>query len=142
MASCLSHPSNKFERITINKINNYFGSTIAVLLNTMCSLYRQVVRINFVDFCTETCCDVVNICDGPSASSPSIGTLAGCTTPTRVFTTSQSSAFIRFTSDSSVVYRGFNFTYTSVPGDVFSYPASYCSGRFILVKGYIKMSIV
>ncbi|MFN4234674.1 MAG: CUB domain-containing protein [Bacteroidia bacterium] len=62
------------------------------------------LSFNFVSFLLESCCDQLQIYDGPNTASPLIGTYTG-TSPGLITSTSGSLTF-RFTSDGSVTYSG------------------------------------
>jgi len=70
---------------------------------------------------TDSLKDVVTIYDGPTTSSPVLGTFSGNTTPTASITSHGSQVLVRFTSDSSVTDQGWQIHYSSV------FPV-YCSG--------------
>lgn len=65
-------------------------------------------------FQTESCCDNLQIYDGPNTASPLVGTYLGTTGP-GIVTSSGSSITFNFTSDGSVVYAGWEATITCVP---------------------------
>merc|ERR1711976_929218 len=77
------------------------------------------IILEFTDFGTESGYDVVDVHDGPSASSTRLGRFSGTTLPSPI-TSSGGSLFLKFTSDSSVTAKGFSVRY--------SRPDSACSG--------------
>lgn len=78
----------------------------------------QIILLDFDDFNTESCCDYVEIYDGSNSKAPLIRTLSGTfTTPPGGFSSSQRYMFVEFTSDSSIVRRGFSARYISEPGE-------------------------
>ncbi|KAK2172942.1 hypothetical protein NP493_919g02007 [Ridgeia piscesae] len=84
-------------------------------------VFAYVVQLEFLGFHTETCCDKVDVYRGPSSRTELIGTFSGDILPGDIF--SDSSLFIHFHTDSSVIAKGFKIRYTiweNMPG---------CSGR-------------
>ncbi|KAH3859016.1 hypothetical protein DPMN_101662 [Dreissena polymorpha] len=71
-------------------------------------------QLDFTDFYTEDCtackCDYLEIFNGPSNSSPSIGNFCGSATP-RGFRSQSNSLYFVFKTDYSATYRGFSMTY-------------------------------
>ncbi len=63
------------------------------------------ISINFSSFATESCCDHLNIYDGPNTSSPLIGTFNGTNSPGTVTATGGCLTF-QWTSDGSVTAAG------------------------------------
>lgn len=79
----------------------------------------QIIILDFDDFNTESCCDYVEIYDGSNSKAPLIKTLFGTfTTPPGGYNSSQRYMFVKFTSDSSTVRRGFSARYLSEPGQI------------------------
>ncbi|MBL7805713.1 MAG: hypothetical protein JNL02_18360 [Saprospiraceae bacterium] len=73
------------------------------------------VTLNFSSFDTESGYDYVRIYDGPSASSPLIGTYSGGVIPAPV-TAYSGKMYIVFTSDDSFTYQGWSATYSCNTG--------------------------
>ena len=85
--------------------------------NSVCDWHIQCARgaatLEFTSFSTEQDYDFVDILDGPTATSASLGHLTGSLVDMRqsVFTSSSSSMTVHFTSDESVTDGGFEATY-------------------------------
>lgn len=76
------------------------------ITQTICSdTPGQCVTVNFSSFSTESCCDYLQIYDGPNTGSPLIGQFQGTTSPGTVTSSSGCLTFV-FHSDGSVVYPG------------------------------------
>ncbi|MFY8035355.1 MAG: CUB domain-containing protein, partial [Flexibacteraceae bacterium] len=71
------------------------------------------ININFLEMDMESCCDFVDIFDGPDSTFTRIGRFTGATIPAAV-TVPGGVAWVRFTSDISLVGSGFTFNYTGV----------------------------
>ncbi len=69
--------------------------------------------IDFIAMDLESCCDEVEIYDGPDSTSTFIGRYTGLTIPPRILLSS-GVAWVRFTTDQSVVNEGFALNYTGV----------------------------
>jgi len=69
----------------------------------------------FVEFDTESCCDVVTVLDGNSLKSRLIVSLAG-SVPTipEGYSSTQRYMFVRFVSDSTVTAAGFRAEFTTI----------------------------
>lgn len=72
--------------------------------------------MSFTDFCTESSYDFVTLYDGNDENAPQIARISGCPPSDTCFTASNGAMYVRFTSDFSAVYSGFNATYASIPG--------------------------
>lgn len=70
------------------------------------------IELSFNRFATENCCDAVTVYDGPTTSSPVLGSFRGNTIPSNL-TSSGGSMLVRFTTDISVVNSGWEASYTS-----------------------------
>ncbi|XP_052212493.1 cubilin-like [Dreissena polymorpha] len=68
------------------------------------------LELDFTYFETEYCHDYLEIFNGPSTSSPSIGKFCGSTTPSG-FRSQSNSVYFVFKTDYSNTYRGFSLTY-------------------------------
>ncbi|XP_070575221.1 scavenger receptor cysteine-rich domain-containing protein DMBT1-like [Ptychodera flava] len=75
----------------------------------------SVVTLEFTIFETERCCDRVEIFDGNTASSTSLGQYSGTSFVPQI-TSSGRSLVVHFHSDTSVSERGFYATYSTGPG--------------------------
>ena len=63
----------------------------------------------------STVTDYIYVYDGLSTTSPLVAVLSGAFTGTLPsFVSSQPNMLVRFVSDNSTVYTGFNLTYTTV----------------------------
>jgi hypothetical protein len=78
--------------------------------------HMQLVRLNITDVCTENSWDSLRIYDGNSITDPLIASVLGCSVVPIVYTSTEPFMLLRFTSDASVVNRGFAATYTFVTG--------------------------
>ena len=72
-----------------------------------------VIELLFYDFLTESSADYVSVYDGDSTSAPLIGRFSGSSLPAPI-TSSSTKLYVRFTSDGSVVYRGFAARYRGI----------------------------
>ncbi|GIV23045.1 MAG: hypothetical protein KatS3mg025_0704 [Bacteroidia bacterium] len=70
------------------------------------------VRLSFTSFTTEANYDFVRVYDGPTTSSPLLGSYSGTTLPPTL-TSTGGSMLVVFTSDSSITRAGWEATYTS-----------------------------
>ena len=68
---------------------------------------NAVIELLFYNFATESSADYVSVYDGDSTSSPLIGRFSGSSLPAPI-TSSSTKLYVRFTSDRSIQYRGFN----------------------------------
>ena len=75
------------------------------------SYYGYVIQLNVLDLDLETCCDYVDIYDGPSTSYSKIIRLTD--QRNEVVLSSNRNMYLRFSTDSSVTRKGFEFSYTS-----------------------------
>merc|ERR1712117_350949 len=72
------------------------------------------VKLWFIEFALEAGHDVVQVFDGPDASSPLLTTFSGLEVPALQVVASGSVMFIRFGTDSSIYYGGFQAVYDAV----------------------------
>jgi len=80
------------------------------ITETYCSdVAGQCITITFNSFSTESCCDHLNIYDGPNTGSPLIGTFDGTNSPGTITGTSGCLTF-HWTSDGSVTDPGWDAT--------------------------------
>ncbi|KAI0233881.1 Tolloid-like protein 1 [Lamellibrachia satsuma] len=106
--------------ITMRRPMGNFGVTQVQYTNYMrCSWNIQVnstdiVKLEFVEFSVESCCDRVTVYDGGSRSAPLLGTFHGNTLPRNVFSTN-STMLVYFESDGSGTWNGFEINYASLP---------------------------
>lgn len=86
--------------------------------NQSCSWLIQtidpIITLSFSDFELENCCDFVRVYDGTDDSAPLIGQFNGFSIPSPVIATN-GAMYVTFITDGSVVYGGFNASYTSAP---------------------------
>ncbi|MDQ3190425.1 MAG: CUB domain-containing protein, partial [Bacteroidota bacterium] len=73
---------------------------------TICAPAGQYLIFNFTQFNTESNWDFLNIYNGPSTSSPLLGTYSGTSSPGIISTTFEGCLTFVFTSDGSVNYSG------------------------------------
>lgn len=93
----------------------YYGNSADGTLVINPGTAGSKVQLNFSVFSLESCCDALTIYNGPSTSSPILGTYTY--NPGTVTATNTSGALtLRFTSDGSVTYEGFQATATCVTG--------------------------
>ena len=78
---------------------------------TECStfIYFQIIRLEFLRFDTEECCDEVDVYDGSSSSAALLATCSGNNLLGDMF--SDSPLFIHFHTDASVTKNGFKIRY-------------------------------
>ena len=74
---------------------------------------NAVIELLFYDFATESSADYVSVYDGDSTSAPLIGRFSGSSVPPPI-TSSSTKLYMRFTSDGSLQYRGFNARYRGI----------------------------
>lgn len=83
----------------------------------------SAITLSFTSFETETTNDVVKIYDGPSESFPMLGSFSGNNLPP-VITSTSGAMLIVFTTDFSIVKKGWTATYQSVTSSSYQI----CSG--------------
>ncbi|MCS6904179.1 MAG: CUB domain-containing protein [Bacteroidia bacterium] len=86
----------------------------------------QSIELNFISFQTERFRDVVNVYDGPTTSSPLLGTFSGNALPP-VLRSSSGAMLVEFITDDKINAAGWNAVYTS-----FVPQFNFCSGETIL----------
>ena len=74
---------------------------------------NAVIELLFYYFSTQPSADYVSVYDGDSTSAPLIGRFSGSSLPAPI-TSSSTKLYVRFTSDSSLEYRGFNARYQGI----------------------------
>ena len=74
---------------------------------------NAVIELLFNNFATESSADFVSVYDGDSTSAPVIGRFSGSSLPAPI-TSSSTKLYVRFTSDGSSQYRGFNARYRGI----------------------------
>lgn len=74
---------------------------------------NAMIELLFYEFATESSADYVSVYDGDSTSAPLIGQFSGSSLPAPI-TSSSTKLYVRFTSDSSVLYRGFTARYRGI----------------------------
>jgi len=86
--------------------NNDYQSSEDYTLTIVPSTSGAMAQLNFLNFNIETCCDLLEIYDGNSTSAQLIGSYT--TLPPAITATNATGALtLRFTSDGSVEYSGF-----------------------------------
>ncbi len=76
----------------------------------------DVIRITFLSFSTESCCDNLAIYDGPTIASPLLQTLAGTALPGSYYSTAPGGELtFKFHSDGSVVSPGWEAIISCIP---------------------------
>jgi len=74
---------------------------------------REVITLRFMNFNTESNYDYLSLYDGIDQSAPLLAILSGSAPLGLSYASSQPYLYVKFTSDSSNQYNGFNATYTS-----------------------------
>ena len=74
---------------------------------------NAVIELLFYYFTTQSSTDYVRVYDGDSISAPLIGEFSGSSLPAPI-TSSSTKLYVRFTSDGSSEYRGFNARYRGI----------------------------
>lgn len=69
------------------------------------------IKVEFLKFSTEKCCDIVNVYDGGSRYYPSLGQFSGDNLPPTIISSSKQ-LYITFKSDSSKGRSGFLAVYS------------------------------
>jgi len=76
-------------------------------------LFREVITLRFMYFNTESNYDNVSLYDGIDQSAPLLAILSGSAPLGLAYASSQPYLYVRFTSDISKQYNGFDATYIS-----------------------------
>ena len=74
---------------------------------------NAVIELLFYYFSTQSSADYVSVYDGDSISAPLIGQFSGRSLPAPI-TSSSTKLYVRFTSDGSSEYTGFNARYRGI----------------------------
>ncbi|CAH3179274.1 unnamed protein product [Porites lobata] len=99
---------------TIYSTNRYRGSAYSSNMDCRWNLTSNaVIELLFYYFTTQSSTDYVRVYDGDSISAPLIGEFSGSSLPAPI-TSSSTKLYVRFTSDGSSEYRGFNARYRAV----------------------------
>lgn len=105
----LSSPTGTFSDGTLPSANyNDFSNCEWLIAPTGASS----INLNFNRFDLENNFDFVEVFDGPTAASPRIGNFTGATIPSNL-SSSGGNMLVRFTSDLSINFTGFEASYTS-----------------------------
>jgi len=97
---------------TPNYPNNYYSNLhCSWLIQSNFSNY--VVQVTAIDVYLESCCDWAILYDGSSTSSQSLGYLRNG--ENEAINSSSDVLLLKFDSDSSIQYRGFQVQYTAIP---------------------------
>ena len=93
-----------------------YASNELVTVTVYPDVTGDLVTFTFLSFDTESCCDDLTVYDGPSTSSPLIGTYAGSTLPDPI-TSSDSTGALTFVfdSDGSLQYGGYEILISCGP---------------------------
>jgi len=75
----------------------------------------QCLSVTLANIDIESCCDDLNIYNGPTTASPLLANLAGTITGPVTYVTTGNTLTFRFTSDGSVTYAGWQATITCAP---------------------------
>ena len=95
---------------------------------------NAVIELLFYYFATESSADYVSVYDGDSTSAPLISRFSGSSLPAPI-RSSSTKLYVRFTSDRSLQYRGFNARYQGI----FIRRSDPCSGNTILFLLFIAL---
>ena len=101
-----SKPSGMIYSTVGSTYNNYMDCRWGLTSNT-------VIELLFYYFTTQSSTDYVRVYDGDSISAPLIGEFSGSSLPAPI-TSSSTKLYVRFTSDGSSEYRGFNARYRGI----------------------------
>ena len=93
-----------------------YASNELVTVTVYPDVTGDLVTFTFLSFDTESCCDDLTVYDGPSTSSPLVGTYAGSTLPDPI-TSSDSTGALTFVfdSDGSLQYGGYEILISCGP---------------------------
>jgi hypothetical protein len=94
-----------------NYINN---QSCSWLIQPTGSSAGDSITLSFSSFELESCCDYVRVYDGTDDTGTLLGSFNGTTVPSDVTATS-GAMYVTFTTDGSVVYGGFEASYTYGP---------------------------
>ncbi len=94
---------------TGNYTNNFDGTV------TLHGLGGNMI-LNFISFQLESCCDYLTIYDGPSTTSPFLGSFNGSSLDGETIEGTGSSLTLNFDTDGSVTYSGFEIQYEASGG--------------------------
>ena len=93
-----------------------YASNELVTVTVYPDVTGDLVTFTFLSFDTESCCDDLTVYDGPSTSSPLVGTYAGSTLPDPITSTDSTGALtFVFDSDGSVQYGGYEILISCGP---------------------------
>ena len=99
---------------TIYSTHRYRGPTYSSNMDCRWNLTSNaVIELLFYYFTTQSSTDYVSVYDGDSISAPLIGQFSGSSLPAPI-TSSSTKLYVRFTSDGSSEYRGFNARYRGI----------------------------
>ena len=70
------------------------------------------MKLEFLTFQTESCCDRVKVYDGEDTSAPLLGTFSGYSVPADVVSGSNY-LFVTFETDTSSIRNGFTIKYSA-----------------------------
>ena len=76
-------------------------------------VYLQRVKLEFVKFSVESCCDSVSVYDGSSRAAPLLGTFYGNVLPSDVYSTNAAMS-VFFETDGTGTWKGFSINYTVI----------------------------
>ncbi len=99
-----------------------YASNELVTVTVYPDVTGDLVTFTFLSFDTESCCDDLTVYDGPSTSSPLVGTYAGSTLPDPITSTDSTGALtFVFDSDGSLQYGGYEILISCGPLSVDDY---------------------
>ena len=77
--------------------------------------FWQIINIVFIEFNTESCCDVVSVLDGNTLKNKLIVSLAGSVSVVpEGYNSTQRFMFVRFVSDDTITDAGFRAEFTAI----------------------------
>ncbi len=101
----------------------------------------QYVQVVFSLFELESCCDDLNIYNGNSTAAPLLGNFTGTTLPCNITSSAANGCLtFQFTSDNSVVMKGWEATISCVSAPGSALPGSVCSNAPIITSPYSASS--
>lgn len=98
--------------------NFSYGDNESNSITFTSSIAGQQIRVSFISFSTESCCDFLEIFDGPNQFSQSVGSYSGSSFPPTVTSTNGSLTFL-FQSDGSVTDAGWSAIISCVTTPLF-----------------------
>ncbi|XP_076805322.1 cubilin-like [Clavelina lepadiformis] len=116
-----TYPSSNYTLYSPGYPNSYYDN-LGCTWQVRSIYYGYVIKLTVVDMQLEPCCDYVYLYDGSTASSALLATLGNQQSGT--FYSTGSYMYVKFQTDGSVTYKGFQFVVTaaSPPATTVAYP--------------------